>query len=62
MRHYSPKLAVESGTISNGEKVKNGNCVNVGRKNSISVDDNTIEAERLDNLSSSLGKPSAKVD
>ena len=54
-RHYSGTNNISGAITSKGTKMLKGNCVKCKRNKSISVSDNTIEAERLKYYFKSVG-------
>ena len=60
-RHKSSAVKIYGDITSKGSKVLIGFCSKCQRKNSMTVSDNTIEAEGLSDFFKNLGKSSVKV-
>ena len=60
-RHRSATVKIFGNITSRGSKVLYGYCSICNRKKSMTVSDNTIEAEGLGNFFKNLGKISAKA-
>ena len=61
VRHKSATTKIYGDITSEGSKVLIGYCSICNTKKSVTVSDNTIQAERLGNFFKSLGKSSVKV-
>ena len=60
-RHRSATTKIYADITSKGSKVLIGYCSNCKRRQSMTVNDKTIQAERLGSFSKNWGKKSAKA-